>query len=389
MKSLKSNLSFTTLFLFCLTFKSSYHEPSDDDLKFDECYKHLVDYLVSLKNTQQIDSEKTLMDSCHREIYYVYDKFIFTKLGTDILEHFEEIQSRIEKRNEDFKNKIDQIALNMSEDTKKYERMYRVHFDASPNSVATFMNKTIFSSKKRLNQEFFMKAMKIMLNKRVNFQKSPINISELNSNLSESSSLFNEKSFESYDLVNFTESHPINSQILTHQQYYDLINLCEFDFYDKWSLLYRGSRDGFGANDFHSKCDGHSQTLTILKAKKTLNIFGAFTTVEWESCTWPGKYKSDANAFIFSLTNQENKPLKMRPIKYENAVFAYSQYGPAFGKGFEILIANNSNKRMDSYSDFGHSYKHPQYAFGTKEAQTFLTGSYYFQLDEIEVYQKE
>jgi hypothetical protein len=36
-----------------------------------------------------------------------------------------------------------------------------------------------------------------------------------------------------------------------------------------------------------------------------------------------------------------------------------------------------------------HSYKHPQYTFGTDEAKTFLAESTHFQLDEIEVYQKE
>jgi hypothetical protein len=44
---------------------------------------------------------------------------------------------------------------------------------------------------------------------------------------------------------------------------------------------------------------------------------------------------------------------------------------------------------MDSSSDLSVTYSHPQYAYDTDEAQTFLAGSYNFQLDEIEVYQKE
>ena len=35
--------------------------------------------------------------------------------------------------------------------------------------------------------------------------------------------------------------------------------------------------------DFHSKCDGHYNTLTILKAKEIGFIFGGFTTVTWNS----------------------------------------------------------------------------------------------------------
>ncbi len=44
---------------------------------------------------------------------------------------------------------------------------------------------------------------------------------------------------------------------------------------------------------------------------------------------------------------------------------------------------------LDSSSYLGLDYLHPQYAQGTNEAETFLAGSYKFQLDEIEVYQKE
>jgi hypothetical protein len=44
---------------------------------------------------------------------------------------------------------------------------------------------------------------------------------------------------------------------------------------------------------------------------------------------------------------------------------------------------------MDSYSRLGNAYNHPQYAYGTKEAKSFLAGSYQFQLDEIEIYVRE
>jgi hypothetical protein len=44
---------------------------------------------------------------------------------------------------------------------------------------------------------------------------------------------------------------------------------------------------------------------------------------------------------------------------------------------------------MDSFSHLGDCYKHPQYLYGTNEAKSFLAGSYQYQLDEIEVYQKK
>jgi len=98
------------------------------------------------------------------------------------------------------------------------------------------------------------------------------------------------------------------SQSLELQQPLELIKLCEFPPNVKWSLLYRGTRDGFGAKDFHSKCDGHSNTLTILKVKQSPFVFGGFTAVEWDSSS---EYKTDQNAFVFCLVNKDNKPLKI------------------------------------------------------------------------------
>jgi hypothetical protein len=62
-----------------------------------------------------------------------------------------------------------------------------------------------------------------------------------------------------------------------------MVNLCKFSPNDKWTLFYRATRDGFDSVEFHSKFDGHSNTLTILKAKESEFIFGAFTTVDLES----------------------------------------------------------------------------------------------------------
>jgi hypothetical protein len=50
----------------------------------------------------------------------------------------------------------------------------------------------------------------------------------------------------------------------------------------RFMLLWRGSRDGFRADDFHCRCDGHAPTLTLIQ-DTARNIFGGFTPVEWES----------------------------------------------------------------------------------------------------------
>ncbi len=169
----------------------------------------------------------------------------------------------------------------------------------------------------------------------------------------------------------------------------ELLKLCEFSPNDKWTLLYRATRDGFGSKDFHSRCDNKSPTLSICKAHESSYIFGGFA-----SFTFNGSeiFKSNPNAFIFSLTNKDNKPLKMKvkSSQHQYAIYCDPEYGPTFGFGHDICIANNANTTMNCCSYLGDcSYRHPQYERGTNEALTFLAGSRNFQYDEIEVYQKE
>jgi len=74
-----------------------------------------------------------------------------------------------------------------------------------------------------------------------------------------------------------------------------------------------------------------ANTLTILKAKGSSYIFVGFTSVEWDSSS---DYKSDLNAFLFSLTNKDNKPVKMKinPVYPGHAIYCHSEWGPTFGQ---------------------------------------------------------
>jgi hypothetical protein len=103
---------------------------------------------------------------------------------------------------------------------------------------------------------------------------------------------------------------------------------------------YPATRDGFGSRDFHSKCDRHRNTLTIFKAKHGSYIFGGFASVSWDI---KGSFKTDRTAFVFSLTNKDNTPLKMKidPNRHEYAIFCHFEYGPSFGN--DILIINHAN----------------------------------------------
>jgi hypothetical protein len=72
----------------------------------------------------------------------------------------------------------------------------------------------------------------------------------------------------------------------------------------RFNLLWRGSRDGFTAQEFHLRCDGRANTLTLI-ADTDGNVFGGFTPVEWESGNnLPVNKGNDSlRSFRFTLRN--------------------------------------------------------------------------------------
>jgi hypothetical protein len=124
-------------------------------------------------------------------------------------------------------------------------------------------------------------------------------------------------------------------------------------------LLWRGSRDGFGAIDFHSRCDGHANTLTLILDTDG-NVFGGFTLVEWESVS--GKYKCDNSlrSFLFTLKNPHNTPamtFALKPERKEYAIYAHSSYGPIFGGGCDLVVYSQCNTNANSSTHcIGNTY---------------------------------
>ena len=125
-------------------------------------------------------------------------------------------------------------------------------------------------------------------------------------------------------------------------------------------------------------------TLTIIKTTKGY-IFGGYTAVAWDSTR---NWKADQKAFLFSLVNVRSTPLLIT-VKKGNlySIYCDATNGPSFGGGSDICIVNNSNTSTKSCSNLGHSYDFKLFSYGSKEAQSFLAGSYQFQTSEIEVFQ--
>lgn len=168
-----------------------------------------------------------------------------------------------------------------------------------------------------------------------------------------------------------------------------LMDLCRFRCDSEWNLLYRGSRDGFKAVDFHLKCDNRPRTLTLIKAKSG-NIFGGYTVAEWTTRIRHShnQWKTDKNAFLFSLVNRWKRPARIDvgAGKEGKAIYCSTAYGPTFGGGHDIQITDNANVNA-SRSNLGFTYVLPNYTYDTDAARCYLAGSYTFLVAEIEVFQ--
>ena len=286
--------------------------------------------------------------------------------------------------------------MDMIEETKEFEIIYLKSLDEKlSSSLKSFEIKSLDQELNETEETFrdlnllieTIREMNLKQNEAINSIQSKLNeMVELKEHLKASNEFtpflsFNKDLFGQLNLNNFTSAGLFKSKILSSNHPIQLIKLCEFNSKDTFKLLYRASQDEFASNDFHSKCDGIPNTLTILKANGF--IFGGFTSATWDEAG----FKSDPNAFLFSLTNKDNKPCKMKinQNQHKTAIYCSALYGPTFGD--DICIG--SNKTMYSYSNLSNTYQHPQYVYRSNEAKSFLAGTQRFQLSEIEVYQKE
>ena len=73
-------------------------------------------------------------------------------------------------------------------------------------------------------------------------------------------------------------------------------------------MIYRGTRNGFKAKNFHGKCDNIGATLIIIKSEEKnggmQRIFGAYTDIQWTSVC--GYKAGSGNSFLFSLRDDHN-----------------------------------------------------------------------------------
>ena len=143
-----------------------------------------------------------------------------------------------------------------------------------------------------------------------------------------------------------------------------------------YKLLYKASTDGYGSEDFHAKCDGKSNTITLILTKNN-KLFGGFTDKAWDK---RNEYKSGNKGFIFSINN--NKIYYNKDNNYN--IYCSKKDGPIFGE-YDIKISNKCNENNDSY-DNTDSYTS---AYDIQGEEYVLAGTQYFSVIDYAVYQLE
>ena len=142
----------------------------------------------------------------------------------------------------------------------------------------------------------------------------------------------------------------------------------------KLELIYKSSRDGQKAKDFHYFCDDKGPTVSIIKTKENI-IFGGFLNINWKNKK--GSCRDD-KSFLFSFNN--NKIYKNS--KQDYAATFEEKKGPYFSYAINILEDfNKSNEHCVrlledskiSWNSFAYDYE-------------LNNGEKYFDIKEIEVF---
>jgi uncharacterized protein YjbI with pentapeptide repeats len=148
-------------------------------------------------------------------------------------------------------------------------------------------------------------------------------------------------------------------------------------------LLYRASRDGFKARDFHRLCDNKGATVTVIRSNEGY-VFGGYADQSW-NCS--NDHVASSSALLFSLVRPASSVAVKLPLNgnaNQTAMYCDSSCGPTFGYGggHDIAVWDSANN-FDSDTTLGYSYTLPD---GIEDGTTFFTGARYFQASEVEVY---
>ena len=155
----------------------------------------------------------------------------------------------------------------------------------------------------------------------------------------------------------------------------------------KWELIYKATRDGSRAADFHRCSDNEGPTMTIIQSQTGDYLFGGYAEISWDC---DNKYRFDPAAFLFTLKNPHNiEPTKfLRDSNERNSIGHGKNRGPSFGGVIkdgkhliDLQISDDAITNQQANTSFPSTYIDT-----TGKGETLFGGAKSFMVKEIEVY---
>ena len=147
------------------------------------------------------------------------------------------------------------------------------------------------------------------------------------------------------------------------------------------------SKDGGVGSVFHTNCNNKGPTVTVVRSSSG-HLFGAVAANSWTS---PSAHVSSPDSFLFCLdcAGERDTPRKLAQLPGKtNAMYDVGSYGPTFGPGHDLYIANAPGKTATSASNLGATFECPSSigVYGSAECQAYIAGYRYFVVSDYAVY---
>ena len=114
---------------------------------------------------------------------------------------------------------------------------------------------------------------------------------------------------------------------------------------ETWNEVFRATRDGFGADEFHARCDNAPRLLVLIRERKHGWLFGGYTSVGWlvEHNQPIAPRYADPDAFLFSLTNPAGCPEKLEAQGKGREMTYQEKHLATFGVGADMVIKSGAD----------------------------------------------
>jgi hypothetical protein len=150
-----------------------------------------------------------------------------------------------------------------------------------------------------------------------------------------------------YDSVIIDDEHLAIFSSWIEKENYSYYNKRNFPY--NFKLLYRTSKDGNTAVEFHTKCDNKGATIVIAKVLNSEQIVGGYNPLSWDSTN---AWKSTKDSFIFSFTNRTKlQTAKVGHINvgyFDYSIYCHQNHGPTFGSGHDLAQYDGNTWRCNN-----------------------------------------